>query len=194
VRFGTFRVCPISSRSTWYCASSASTACSLQTANFTSAELAWSSILAGLGKDMICSDRAPELCLELGACHGFADPGGKLGAAEGLRTASSDVFGRIYEYFLAEFSKEGAHDAGECFTPPSIVQTIVNVIEPDHGTILDPTCGSGGMVVQSSDLHNEARHILLAIILALVGVAASAIMVIGMWDAVRRLRRRRRRG
>jgi hypothetical protein len=76
----------------------------------------------------------------------------------------------------------------------SIVQTIVNVIEPDRGTILDPTCGSGGMVVQSSDLHNEACHILLAIILALVGVAASAIMVIGMWDAVRRLRRRRRRG
>ncbi|MBB4326553.1 type I restriction-modification system subunit M [Rhizobium leguminosarum] len=69
---------------------------------------------------------------------------------EGLRAASGDVFGRIYEYFLAEFSKQGAHDGGEFFTPPSIVQTIVNVIEPDHGTILDPACGSGGMFVQSS--------------------------------------------
>ena len=69
---------------------------------------------------------------------------------EGLRNASGDVFGRIYEYFLAEFSKQGAHDNGEFFTPPSIVQTIVNVIEPDHGIILDPACGSGGMFVQSS--------------------------------------------
>jgi type I restriction enzyme M protein len=70
--------------------------------------------------------------------------------SEALRTASGDVFGRIYEYFLAEFSKQRAHDNGEFFTPPSIVQTIVNVIEPDHGVILDPACGSGGMFVQSS--------------------------------------------
>lgn len=70
--------------------------------------------------------------------------------SEALRAAAGDVFGRIYEYFLAEFSKQGAHDGGEFFTPPSIVQTIVNVIEPDHGTILDPACGSGGMFVQSS--------------------------------------------
>jgi type I restriction enzyme M protein len=70
--------------------------------------------------------------------------------SEGLRSAGGDVFGRIYEYFLAEFSKQGAHDGGEFFTPPSIVQTIVNVIEPDHGVILDPACGSGGMFVQSS--------------------------------------------
>ena len=70
--------------------------------------------------------------------------------SEALRTASGDVFGRIYEYFLTQFSKEGAHDNGEFFTPPSIVQTIVNVIEPDHGVVLDPACGSGGMFVQSS--------------------------------------------
>jgi type I restriction enzyme M protein len=76
--------------------------------------------------------------------------------SEGLRTASGDVFGRIYEYFLAEFSKLGAHDNGEFFTPPSIVQTIVNVIEPDHGIILDPACGSGGMFVQSSHFIEDA--------------------------------------
>ena len=69
--------------------------------------------------------------------------------SEVLRDASGDVFGRVYEYFLAEFSKERAHDNGEYFTPPSIVQTIVNVIEPDHGVVLDPACGSGGMFVQS---------------------------------------------
>ena len=70
--------------------------------------------------------------------------------SEALRTASGDVFGRINEYFLAEFSKQRAHDNGEFFTPPSIVQTIVNVIEPDHGVVFDPACGSGGMFVQSS--------------------------------------------
>ncbi len=75
---------------------------------------------------------------------------------EALRSASGDVFGRIYEYFLAEFSKQGAHDNGEFFTPPSIVQTIVNVIEPDHGLILDPACGSGGMFVQSSHFIEHA--------------------------------------
>ena len=76
--------------------------------------------------------------------------------SEALRTASGDVFGRIYEYFLAEFSKQGAHDNGEFFTPPSIVQTIVNVIEPNHGIILDPACGSGGMFVQSSHFLEDA--------------------------------------
>ena len=69
--------------------------------------------------------------------------------SEALRSASGDVFGRVYEYFLAEFSREGAHDNGEFFTPPSIVQTIVNVIEPDHGVVFDPACGTGGMFVQS---------------------------------------------
>ena len=76
--------------------------------------------------------------------------------SEALRTASGDVFGRIYEYFLAEFSKQGVHDNGEFFTPPSIVQTIVNVIEPDHGIVLDPACGSGGMFVQSSHFIEDA--------------------------------------
>lgn len=76
--------------------------------------------------------------------------------SEALRKASGDVFGRIYEYFLAEFSKQGAHDNGEFFTPPSLVQTIVNVIEPNHGVILDPACGSGGMFVQSSHFIEDA--------------------------------------
>jgi type I restriction enzyme M protein len=70
--------------------------------------------------------------------------------SETLRTASGDVFGRIYEYFLMKFAMQGAQDNGEFFTPPSLVQTIVNVIEPDHGTVFDPACGSGGMFVQSS--------------------------------------------
>jgi type I restriction enzyme M protein len=67
-----------------------------------------------------------------------------------IKQATGDVFGRIYEYFLAKFSIQKAHDNGEFFTPSSLVQTIVNVIEPDHGIIFDPACGSGGMFVQSS--------------------------------------------
>jgi type I restriction enzyme M protein len=74
----------------------------------------------------------------------------RLFNSEQIKQASGDVFGRIYEYFLAKFSIQKAHDNGEFFTPSSIVQTIVNVIEPDHGTVFDPASGSGGMFVQSS--------------------------------------------
>jgi len=50
-----------------------------------------------------------------------------------------------------------SHDNGEFFTPSSIVQTIVNVIEPDHGTVFDLACGSVGMFVQSSHaIEHEA--------------------------------------
>lgn len=67
-----------------------------------------------------------------------------------IKRASGDVFGRIYEYFLAKFSIQKAHDNGEFFTPFSLVQTIVNVIEPDHGIVFDPAIGSAGMAVQTS--------------------------------------------
>jgi type I restriction enzyme M protein len=69
---------------------------------------------------------------------------------EALRSAGGDVFGRIYEHFLMKFAIQGAQDNGDFFTPPSLVQTIVNVIEPEHGIVFDPACGSGGMFVQSS--------------------------------------------
>src|SRR5208337_144483 len=67
-----------------------------------------------------------------------------------LKNANGDIFGRIYEYFLTGFADLKAHDGGEFFTPISLVQMIVNVIEPDHGKVLDPACGSGGMFVQSA--------------------------------------------
>jgi type I restriction enzyme M protein len=74
----------------------------------------------------------------------------RLFNSEQIKHATGDVFGRIYEYFLAKFSIQKAHDNGEFFTPSSLVQLLVNVIEPDHGNVLDPACGSGGMFVQSS--------------------------------------------
>ena len=73
-----------------------------------------------------------------------------------LKKATGDIIGRIYEYFLTEFAGQGAHDGGEFFTPVSLVQLIVNVIEPDHGKIFDPACGSGGMFVQSA--HFMEQH------------------------------------
>ncbi len=75
---------------------------------------------------------------------------------EELKKINGDIFGRIYEYFLTEFAGQGAHDGGEFFTPISLVQMIVAVIEPNHGKIFDPACGSGGMFVQSA--HFMERH------------------------------------
>lgn len=75
---------------------------------------------------------------------------------EELKQATGDIFGRIYEYFLTQFADQGAHDGGEFFTPVSLVQLLVNVLEPNHGKIFDPACGSGGMFVQSA--HFMERH------------------------------------
>jgi type I restriction enzyme M protein len=61
-----------------------------------------------------------------------------------------DAFGRIYEYFLGEFAMSEGQGGGEFYTPSSIVQVLTEVIEPFHGRILDPACGSGGMFVQSA--------------------------------------------
>ena len=75
-----------------------------------------------------------------------------------IRAATGDVFGRIYEYFLNKFAMSGAQEGGEFFTPPSLVRTIVNIIEPDHGLVLDPACGSAGMFVQTGHFIEEVRH------------------------------------
>lgn len=61
-----------------------------------------------------------------------------------------DAFGKIYEYFLGNFAMKEGQKGGEFFTPTSIVKLIVEVIEPYHGRIFDPACGSGGMFVQSA--------------------------------------------
>jgi type I restriction enzyme M protein len=66
------------------------------------------------------------------------------------RTVSGDAFGLIYEYFLAEFAANEGKRGGEFFTPQSIVRLIVDVIEPFHGKVYDPACGSGGMFVHSA--------------------------------------------
>lgn len=76
---------------------------------------------------------------------------------EELKKADGDIFGRIYEYFLTQFANLKAHDNGEFFTPVSLVSLIANVLEPDHGLVFDPACGSGGMFVQSAHLVERQR-------------------------------------
>lgn len=77
---------------------------------------------------------------------------------DAVRNAKGDVFGRIYEFFLMKFSMlgAGAQEGGEFFTPPSLVNLIVNFIQPNHGIIHDPACGSGGMFVQTA--HFVENH------------------------------------
>ncbi len=61
-----------------------------------------------------------------------------------------DIFGKIYEYFLGEFSLKEGQGGGVFYTPTSVVQYMVKVLQPTHGKILDPACGSGGMFVQAA--------------------------------------------
>jgi type I restriction enzyme M protein len=70
-------------------------------------------------------------------------------------TLDFDAFGRIYEFFLGEFAMSEGQGGGEFYTPASIVQLLTQVIEPFHGRIFDPACGSGGMFVQSARFVSE---------------------------------------
>ncbi|MFZ1624210.1 MAG: class I SAM-dependent DNA methyltransferase [Gammaproteobacteria bacterium] len=72
-------------------------------------------------------------------------------------TADYDAFGRIYEYFLGEFARTEGQRGGEFYTPGSIVRLLTEVIEPYHGRILDPACGSGGMFVSSARFVAEHK-------------------------------------
>ena len=69
-----------------------------------------------------------------------------------------DAFGKIYEYFLGKFAASEGQKGGEFFTPTAIVKLIVDIIEPFHGRIFDPACGSGGMFVQSARFVERHKH------------------------------------
>lgn len=75
------------------------------------------------------------------------------------RNLSGDAFGLIYEDFLSNFAMNEGRLGGEFFTPYSIVRLIVEIIEPYHGKVYDPACGSGGMFVQCAkfvERHNAS--------------------------------------
>ncbi len=62
---------------------------------------------------------------------------------------SNDVLGRVYEYFLAQFANAEGKKGGEFYTPRCVVKLLVEMLEPYHGRVYDPCCGSSGMFVQS---------------------------------------------
>lgn len=74
------------------------------------------------------------------------------------RDASGDIFGKIYEFFLGKFAISEGQKGGEFFTPTSVVKLMVEIIEPHHGTVYDPACGSAGMFVQSQQFVERRRN------------------------------------
>lgn len=85
-------------------------------------------------------------------------PDGKLGELVDLVSTigfggdanqARDLLGQVYEYFLGQFASAEGKKGGQFYTPASIVKTLVAVLNPHHGKVYDPCCGSGGMFVQS---------------------------------------------
>jgi type I restriction enzyme M protein len=72
----------------------------------------------------------------------------RFGGSEGK--PAQDVLGEVYEYFLGNFARAEGKRGGEFYTPRSVVQLIVEILEPYEGRVYDPACGSGGMFVQAS--------------------------------------------
>ena len=75
------------------------------------------------------------------------------------RSVPADVLGRAYEYLIKQFADDAGAKAGEFFTPPEVVDTLVRILEPRPGdTIYDPTAGSGGMLVHAAGYLREQGH------------------------------------
>ena len=70
-------------------------------------------------------------------------------------TKSADVLGHVFEYFLGEFALAEGKKGGQFYTPRSVVELLVNMLEPYKGRVFDPCCGSGGMFVQSETFVKE---------------------------------------
>lgn len=66
------------------------------------------------------------------------------------QSQSKDILGRTYEYCLSKFAEQEGKLAGEFYTPACVVRTLVEILQPYHGRVYDPCCGSGGMFVQSA--------------------------------------------
>lgn len=68
---------------------------------------------------------------------------------------AGDLLGQVYEYFMGEFADSEGRRGGEFYTPRSIVQLLVEMLEPYSGRVYDPCCGSGGMFVWSEKFIKE---------------------------------------
>jgi len=73
------------------------------------------------------------------------------------KARSADVLGHVFEYFLGEFALAEGKKGGQFYTPRSVVELLVEMLEPYKGRVFDPCCGSGGMFVQSEKFVAEHR-------------------------------------
>ncbi|GAK49973.1 N-6 DNA methylase [Candidatus Moduliflexus flocculans] len=71
------------------------------------------------------------------------------------KARSADVLGHVFEYFLGEFALAEGKKGGQFYTPRSVVELLVEMLEPYKGRVFDPCCGSGGMFVQSEKFVAE---------------------------------------
>ncbi len=78
----------------------------------------------------------------------------------GNEAKSTDVLGRVFEYFLGEFALAEGKQGGQFYTPRSVVQLLVKILQPYKGRVFDPCCGSGGMFVQSEKFITEHQGII----------------------------------
>ncbi|MEJ1087261.1 class I SAM-dependent DNA methyltransferase [Microbacterium sp. Mu-80] len=83
------------------------------------------------------------------------------GGADGRR--ARDLLGEVYEYFLEKFAAAEGKRGGEFYTPAGVVRVLVELLQPTHGRVYDPACGSGGMFVQAEKFidahHGEGSNI-----------------------------------
>ena len=73
------------------------------------------------------------------------------------KSRSADVLGHVFEYFLGEFALAEGKKGGQFYTPRSVVELLVDMLQPYKGRVLDPCCGSGGMFVQSEKFVEEHK-------------------------------------
>ena len=87
--------------------------------------------------------------LDLTSLGGLIDLVGNIALGD-AKAGSADILGHVFEYFLGEFAlAEGKKGGGQFYTPRSVVQLLVEMLEPYSGRVFDPCCGSGGMFVHS---------------------------------------------
>lgn len=94
--------------------------------------------------------------LDKAALGGLIDLIGNIALGD-VAAKSKDLLGRVYEYFLGEFANAEGKNAGQFYTPKSIVRLMVEMIEPYKGRVFDPACGSGGMFIMSEKFVQEHR-------------------------------------
>lgn len=86
--------------------------------------------------------------LDVNSIGGLIDTISNISLGES-KERTADILGHVFEYFLGEFARDEGKKGGEFYTPRSIVELLVEMLEPYQGRVMDPCCGSGGMFVQS---------------------------------------------